>query len=317
MLFLNVFFSFAVALPTLNIAEDSVTVSGVSSGAHMAVQMQVAHSSLFQGVASIAGGNYWCAKGSSFTAQLGCMGLAAENTVTEQVSRAQSYSDSGLIDPIGNIANHKIYVFASPSDSIIHPKNSRELLKFYENFRSPEGIQFENSVSTGHGFPTLNYGASCQFAGSPWLLDCDFDLAGEIMKSMYGELKSPSASQEGSLAEFSQSGYGSAQQGLYSKGWIYVPQTCQAGKECKLHMALHGCQMNPDFIQDQFVKFSGLNDWAEANDVVVLYPQAAKISGSNPYGCWDWFGFTDENYANQKGPQIQALRKMIKKISGF
>ncbi len=51
----------------------------------------------------------------------------------------------------------------------------------------------------------------------------------------------------------------------------------------------------------QFVTGAGYNGWAEANGIVVLYPQvhastAAKPGDTyqlNPEGCWDFWGYTD------------------------
>src|SRR4051812_33448271 len=64
--------SAAGPLPALK-AEKEVTVSGVSGGAYMAVQFHVAHSSTVKGVAAIAGGPYYCAQGSLWTAYYNCM----------------------------------------------------------------------------------------------------------------------------------------------------------------------------------------------------------------------------------------------------
>jgi poly(3-hydroxybutyrate) depolymerase len=60
-------------LKTYNIDLSSITISGVSSGAFMANQMSIAYSKTFSGSASIAGGIYWCAQGSSQMAQDECM----------------------------------------------------------------------------------------------------------------------------------------------------------------------------------------------------------------------------------------------------
>jgi len=43
-------------------SSKKVSVSGVSSGAYMAVQLQVAYSETFMGVGSVAGGPYFCAE---------------------------------------------------------------------------------------------------------------------------------------------------------------------------------------------------------------------------------------------------------------
>jgi hypothetical protein len=51
-------------LPALGAELSELTVSGISSGAYMAVQFQVAHSKLVRGAGVIAGGPYNCAEGS-------------------------------------------------------------------------------------------------------------------------------------------------------------------------------------------------------------------------------------------------------------
>ena len=52
---------------------SDVTVSGLSSGAFMAVQLHVAYSSIISGAAVYAGGPYWCAMGNLNTAMMDCM----------------------------------------------------------------------------------------------------------------------------------------------------------------------------------------------------------------------------------------------------
>src|SRR5690349_9244152 len=61
------------ALPSLNVNIDETSISGISSGAYMAVQFAVAHSALVRGVGAIAGGPYYCAKDDLEIAYRGCM----------------------------------------------------------------------------------------------------------------------------------------------------------------------------------------------------------------------------------------------------
>ena len=314
-LYISIFTAQAEGLQSYNIDREAITISGVSSGGYMAVQMQVAHSKLFRGAAPVAGGSYWCAQGSSSKAQSRCMSFA-NTDVEESVAEAKRLEAEGLIDPLSELAKQSIYVYASPSDYVISPRNSDKLIDFYQAFREVETVEYERSIATGHGFPTLDYGSFCMTGGSPWLLDCDFDLAGTLLRKMYGPLDERTLLIEDRLQEFSQSDFATEENALYEKGWVYVPESCKQGEQCRLHMALHGCQMNPDFIEDQFARYAGYNEWAESNGIIVLYPQAAKVSGPNPYGCWDWFGFTSSDYVNKKGLQIDALYKMIKKVSG-
>ncbi|RYH05980.1 depolymerase, partial [Tropicimonas sp. IMCC6043] len=48
-------------LPTLNLDAQATTVSGLSSGAFMAVQLQVAFSTTIGGAGIVAGGPFGCA----------------------------------------------------------------------------------------------------------------------------------------------------------------------------------------------------------------------------------------------------------------
>ena len=67
----------APSLPALGARLDDLTVSGISSGAYMAVQFQVAHSSLVRGAGVIPGGPYYCAEGSTWRALTSCMSPSA------------------------------------------------------------------------------------------------------------------------------------------------------------------------------------------------------------------------------------------------
>ena len=60
--------------PALDIDTDRVTVSGISSGAHMAHQLHIAYSDVFSGAGLVSGGPYNCAENSLVTAMGRCMG---------------------------------------------------------------------------------------------------------------------------------------------------------------------------------------------------------------------------------------------------
>ena len=48
---------------------------------------------------------------------------------------------------------------------------------------------------------------------------------------------------------------------------------------------------------------------AEANGVIVLYPQTTKTV-LNPNRCWDWWGYTGTDYASKLGVQIMTVKAM-------
>ena len=60
--------AFAGDDPSLDIDPERVTVSGISSGGHMATQLHIAYSDLFSGVAVLSGGPFNCAGNSLVTA---------------------------------------------------------------------------------------------------------------------------------------------------------------------------------------------------------------------------------------------------------
>ena len=59
-------------LSEYNIDASQTSVSGLSSGGYMAVQFEVAFSSLVRGAGIIAGGPYYCAHGNPITATSVC-----------------------------------------------------------------------------------------------------------------------------------------------------------------------------------------------------------------------------------------------------
>lgn len=309
-------FSSASKLSKLNIDSDKITISGISSGAFMAVQMGVAYSDTFSGVASIAGGIYSCAQGQAFIATEQCMKNPDSINVDLLVQHTKKLDKYRYIDSTENLKKQRIYIFSSVADSVVKSQAGEKLQEFYSHFTSLNQITLQKTPATEHGFPTLSRGAACDHKGLPWILNCGFDMAGTILKNLYGKLKDPASSVTSSLKQFSQTAFGGAFAGLESHGWIYIPTACQHGHKCKLHIALHGCQMSSSYIQDQFVSEAGYNEWAETNRIVVLYPQALKNNFSNPNGCWDWFGYTGLNYATQYGTQMSALRNMIERLQG-
>jgi len=303
----------AVASKNIDLDPKSVTVSGVSSGAFMAVQMHVIHSKVISGAASVAGGAFACARSGSLAAQLDCMSRPSSDRADEFIASARELEGAGSIDLLTHLHDDRVLIFSSQNDSVVSPKNADRLESFYRAFIPSTQILRRQDEKAAHGFPTLNYGSPCEKGKLPWLLQCQLDLAGDILNFFYGPLESRKDSKKENLRRFSQTSFGSERALLYESGWIYIPTDCQRGATCRLHLAFHGCQMNPDFIQDQFVVHSGFNEWAEGNRIIILYPQAAKSSKS-PQACWDWFGATGPDYLTKSGLQIQAVFQMIQAL---
>jgi poly(3-hydroxybutyrate) depolymerase len=98
-------------------------------------------------------------------------------------------------------------------------------------------------------------------------------------------------------------------------GALFVPKDCKTpGSSCRLHIAFHGCMQSPNIVQEQFVQDAGYNAWADTNRIIVLYPATTPGPG-NPSGCWDWFGYTNADYAVKKSLQMTAVMKMVEVLS--
>ncbi|MES2855282.1 MAG: PHB depolymerase family esterase [Bdellovibrionota bacterium] len=302
----------AIDLPSLQVWPN-VTVSGISSGAFFAVQLHLAHSEIIQGVASIAGGPWNCAQGSVTTAQIECMMIPNQIDVSRLVQQANTEAGKGSLAALDNISDDKVYLFGSPADGVVKKPAVDKLAEFYAAIAPEADIKVEQSIESAHGFPTLDFGNKCSQQASPWMQNCAFDTAGELLTHLYTALNQRTNTVVSPITKFSQEPF-RAGADLLSEGYIFIPKACSAGKKlCRLHIAFHGCLMNSDAVGDVFASKSGYNNWAETNDIVVLYPQADR-SSKNPNGCWDWYGSNSADYANRRGLQIKAVKAMIDRL---
>ena len=52
-----------------------------------------------------------------------------------------------------------------------------------------------------------------------------------------------------------------------------------------------------EFVGDEFARHAGYLEVAEANNIIVLFPQIVLKFGINPNnGCFDWWGYEDSDY---------------------
>jgi poly(3-hydroxybutyrate) depolymerase len=323
---------FAEPLPAFNVDIKETSVSGLSSGGFMAVQFEIAFSSIVKGAGIIAGGPYFCARGSQATATGPCMKADGPINVPELVTITNNNAAAGLVDATSNLANHKVWLFSGTLDSTVKQAVMNELNAYYVNFIGGSNIFYKKTIPAAHSMPTEVYGNVCSANGDPYINDCDFDAAGELLKWIYGSLnprRTGPASEE-RFVEFDQSEFlpNPTSHGMANTGWLYVPSACAGGQACRLHVAFHGCKQYPSyqyFVLGQgmvtygttFVKNSGYNGWADTNNMIVLYPQTtSSFVPFNPLGCWDWWGFDDAAYVTRNGRQMRAVKAMVDHARG-
>jgi poly(3-hydroxybutyrate) depolymerase len=89
-----------------------------------------------------------------------------------------------------------------------------------------------------------------------------------------------------------------------------------------LVFALHGCKQYSAIIGKRWVTQAGINEWADNNNLVVVYPDTIASSApgpTNPNGCYDWWGYSnqvDTNYALKSGAQMSVLYGMVQRVTG-
>ena len=305
----------AAPLPALKIDAAGVTVSGISSGGYMAVQLHVAWSSVFKGAGVVAAGPYYCAQGLVALATTRCLSRSSAPPVEALVATAKGWAAIDAIDATSQLRDSRVYLFSGSKDSVVAPALVADLLRFYEAFVPASQIVLRADVPAEHAMPTDDFGGACAAKGKPFINDCDVDVAGELLKHLYGTLAPRNDSAlRGRLLSFDQLAFIADDRGMGAKGWLFVPAECTAtSPPCRLHVALHGCQQNLAAIGDDFVRHAGYNRWADVNRIVVLYPQTSEQATN---GCWDWWGTTGIDYAQRSGPQVGAIVAMVEHLAG-
>ena len=330
-------------LPALNVDITQSSISGISSGGFMSVQFQVAHSEIIRGAGVIAAGPYYCAQGSAMRATTQCSctldptrevcAVGPESTdIAALVDATKRFAADKLIDDPNAMQRHRVFMVSGGRDKTVPADVVQQLDAFYRRFIPPKNIVRKELADAGHALPTASFGSACAVTGSPYINNCGVDAAGEILSWIYGPLKPRQDKLSGRLIRFDQTPFVPANKfrwltGIDDTGWAYVPAACARGEACRVHVALHGCKQGQSYLPLKpppdgglyygtiFVRHSGYNEAADANHIIVLYPQVDSIPGLNPNGCWDWWGYTDSHYADRRGVQISTIRAMLDKLS--
>lgn len=337
----------AEKLGSFPVDPGQLSVAGFSSGAFMANQLHVAHSAEVMGAAMIAGGLYGCAV-QEVTSD-GVAALASQafgpcvrfpsmlNDVATYKHRLERLAAKGWIDSPSNLARARVYFFTGGSDALVAPEVVEKGKALYDALGVPAGaIVFEDrsgpAAKAGHSWVTKTFGAECSSNKAPFVNNCLYDQAGAELNAIYGpNLQLPAATASGRIVAFDQAEFvpqrAAGANGLSDTGYLYVPRACEQGAagRCRLQVLLHGCTQSAEVLGDLFMTKIGVNEWADANRILVLYPQAhattpAEMRGfrnANSWGCWNWWGYSDDRrYLTRSGVQISAIWGMIQRLEG-
>lgn len=325
-----------VQLQSYRIDPAKVYVAGISAGGFAAVQMHVAHSNTFKGAAIYAGGVYWCAgAGGAATALANCGGLTLStneasyhSTLAESEAYLDLQSSLGTIDPATNLRGQPVYLWSGTQDRVVNPQEMVDLNAEYQRYGA--NIRFDNTFPAAHGWESPNGELSCATNGSPFMVNCSrdgvvYDSVKTWLTMFMGTLKPRNDGPlSGTLYSFDQTEFGgSPKVSMSPTGSVFVPKECERGQhECGVVLALHGCLQEASLIGNRWVTEAGINEWADSNRLVVVYPDTMASSApgpTNPNACFDWWGYSnqdDPNYALKSGMQMSTLYAMVQRVTG-
>lgn len=367
-------------LPSYKVGPGGNSLSGLSSGGSMAVQMHLAHAARFIGAGVIAGGPYRCAesfRGASILAEDAndlnslyiCMSpltARAGPDPDRSLRLARETAEDGRIDPLEHLRDQRVYIFTGTKDTIVQSSVVAATHAFYKSLYAHLGIdpapkkmiEFVDNEPAGHAIltdndwdqdigesrpPYINNGANGKRSA--------YMQSHKILDHIYGAqgCNKPAESLSAKVISFDQreffAGYEN-RAGMGEVGFLYVPAKV-AAKEIEargVHICLHGCEQGYSFVDyvngrkdranrapygRRYVISTGYNYWAEANNLIVLYPQVEARDDNviqNPGGCWDWWGYTrsqndgsnqdEPDFYSKDAPQIRVLCAMLNRLCG-
>lgn len=344
-------------LQAFKVRKGESTVSGLSSGAFMTVQLHVAHSGSFCGAGVIAGGPYRCVETFRGAAPLAedafevnalqlCMSPLIPRTAPDGrhlAELARETAQAERIDPVGNLKDDRVYVFTGSRDTVVKSLVVEQTRDFYLALGvRPENLHYEDTVPAGHSIITMNPEDSPLDANlPPYLNQGDFIQSHRILLHLYPDLDEAVTQATGRLIRFDQSEFfdHDVRASMSPYAYAYVPRAVEEGAEARVHVALHGCKQGYRYVDfeygqadtanqppygNRYVTTTGYNEMADANNLIILYPQAQGSDDAtvqNPDGCWDWWGYTAvdteaPDYYSRDALQIRALHAMLERLGG-
>jgi predicted esterase len=166
-------------LSSYNVDLPQTTVSGLSAGAFMAVQFQVAFSSIVAGIGVVAGGPYFCAEGptTSISAAFTCTGFFVPSPAVPDpaslLSQTKTFAQQGKIDAVDNLAHAKIYLFSGLADKTVPSIVVDAARRYFLLAGVPAGnLEYQHDVDAGHAFATKDFGNQCPTSNAPYINKC-------------------------------------------------------------------------------------------------------------------------------------------------
>src|SRR5262249_21469042 len=187
---------------------------------------------------------------------------------------------AGKIDDPANLADSRVWIFHGHADDIVPPSTIEALTRFYGLMAVPAAsIKVVDGADAKHGMPIDGLapdgsGKHCRPPEPTFLVKCDYGAAELLLPHLYPGAAAPPAGSKGTgrIVAFDQTEFFDANDestSLDTSGYLYVPRECEndsaSAARCRLHVAFHGCEQYAKKIGEAFVRETGYNAWADAN----------------------------------------------------
>ena len=101
-------------LPSLGARSDTVTVSGMSSGSFMSMNLHVTMSDTIKGAGLMFGGSYWTP--GFFNDRVVFDNKDLATLTQESINKAEEYNSSGEISDPSNLRGDPVYILSGTQD---------------------------------------------------------------------------------------------------------------------------------------------------------------------------------------------------------
>lgn len=307
--------------PLPRLEREQFTVSGLSSGAAMAVQMGVAHSSRVRGIGILSGPPYLCAQGFVTKATNECLTIGQtwlrelfgplfgrslfssgerDIEVQELIDDTVKLARQHRIDPVSGMAGQRIWEYRGSEDRVVGSKASTAQHTFFLHFG---GLVVRGEPrATPHTLPTADPAqGACDATDKDYVSGCDFDAAGSLLRSLYRKPRAKADDGAGQWYAIKQGEHVPAAPGLSDatlarrsiglaeEARVFVPEICSE-ERCRVHVALHGCEQGmDDEAYRAFAEHGGYVKWAGPLRLVLIFPRVEAIKPLER-GPWDSVG---------------------------
>ena len=300
------------------------SLSGHSSGGSIASTHFFAFSDRIVGLGHIQAAPYGCARVLNESNSSAFNDLCHSRAAVERMAAiARRAARRGLIAPLDNLRK-PVFVYAGAVDPIVYYTVGAAAADLYRELGAD--VAYHNHPNASHAFSTDGCAPCnpCDYLGPPFINDCGYDLAGKLLAHAYGPLAPRTAPSPHAIWQLDQSRFfpphkTEAEVGMDSRAYAYVPPSCEGEKSaaCKIHVAYHGCSSGVNSTHEgkrglDIVRYAGYNGWAEANGIVVLYPQAYED------WCWNWDGnyvADGDRYDTRTSVQLVVVNAMVDAVA--